>query len=148
MLILWNVAWSASLLLGLASFWGPRWFPGLRANNLALFGLPQRLCRVASCCSQLLWMMATLRDFSLDFHHVPLLCDSTSAICVANNHVLHSKIKHIDVSFHTLHDHSEKGDKNLCHIDTHRQLTDIFTKPLDQSTFAHLRGELGICFPF
>jgi hypothetical protein len=32
--------------------------------------------------------------------------------------------------------------------DTHRQLADIFTKPLDQSTFAHLQGELGVCFPF
>jgi hypothetical protein len=39
---------------------------------------------VAACyCSQLLWMMATLRDFGLDIHHVPLLCDSTSAISVA-----------------------------------------------------------------
>jgi hypothetical protein len=34
-------------------------------------------------CSQLLWMMATLWDIGLDIHHVPLLCDSTSAISVA-----------------------------------------------------------------
>jgi hypothetical protein len=27
---------------------------------------------VASCCSQLLWMMSTLQNFGLDFHHVPL----------------------------------------------------------------------------
>jgi hypothetical protein len=103
---------------------------------------------VASCCSQLLWMMATLRDFGLDFHHVPLLCDSTSAISVAKNPVLHSKTKHIDVRFHFLRDHYEKGDIDLRHVATHRQLADILTKPLDQSTFAHLRGELGVCFPF
>jgi hypothetical protein len=89
-------------------------------------------------------MMATLRDFGLDFHHVPLLCDSTSAIRVVKNHVLHSKTKHIDVHFHFLCDHSEKGDIDLRHVDTHPQLTDIFTKPLNQSTFAHLRGELGV----
>jgi hypothetical protein len=39
---------------------------------------------VAACyCSQLLWMIDTLRDFCLDIHHVPLLCDSMSAISVA-----------------------------------------------------------------
>ena len=27
----------------------------------------------AFCCSQLLWMIATLRDFGLEFHRVPLL---------------------------------------------------------------------------
>jgi hypothetical protein len=102
----------------------------------------------ASCCSQLLWMMATLRDFDLDFHHVPLLCDSTSAISVAKNLVLHSRTKHIDVRFHFLRDHYEKGDIELRYIDTTRQLADILTKPLDQKTFVHLPGELGVCFPF
>jgi hypothetical protein len=41
-----------------------------------------------------------------------------------------------------------KGDIDLHHVDTHRELADILTKSLDQSTFAHLRGELGVCFPF
>jgi hypothetical protein len=58
-------------------------------------------------------MMATLRDFGLNFHHVPLLCDSTSAISVAKNHVLHLKAKHIDVRFQFLCDHYEKGDIDL-----------------------------------
>jgi hypothetical protein len=66
----------------------------------------------------MLWMMSTLRDFGLDFHHMPLLCDSLSAITVAKNHVLYSRTKHIDVRFHFLRDHSEKGDINLCHVDT------------------------------
>jgi hypothetical protein len=72
----------------------------------------------ASCCSQLLWMIATLRDFGLQLTQVPLLCDSTSAISVAKNLVLHSKTKHIDVCFHFLHDHYKKGDIDLSHVDT------------------------------
>jgi hypothetical protein len=93
-------------------------------------------------------MMATLPDFGLDFHHVPLLCDRTSSISVAKNLVLHSRTKHIDVRFHFLRDHDEKGDIELRHIDTTRQLANILTKPLDQKTYVHLRGELGVCFPF
>ena len=71
----------------------------------------------ASCCSQLLWMIASLRDSGLEFSRVPLLCDSVSAISVAKNLDLHSKTKHIDVRFHFLH-HYVKGDIDLCHVDT------------------------------
>jgi hypothetical protein len=64
---------------------------------------------VASYWSQLLWMISTLRDFGLRFARVPLLCDSTSAISVAKNLMLHSKTKHIDVRYHFLRDYQEKG---------------------------------------
>jgi hypothetical protein len=49
--------------------------------------------------------------------------------------VLHSKTKNIEVRYHFLRDNVEKG-----------KITDIFTKPLDQASFTHLRGELGVCF--
>jgi hypothetical protein len=34
------------------------------------------------------------------------------------------------------------------YIDTKRQLADIFTKPLDSSYFADLRGEISVCHPY
>ncbi|WVZ93747.1 hypothetical protein U9M48_039704 [Paspalum notatum var. saurae] len=71
----------------------------------------------ASCCSQLLWMKATLSDFGLRFGKIPLLVDSTSTISVAKNPALHSRTKHIDVRFHFLRDHYEKGDIDLVHIE-------------------------------
>jgi hypothetical protein len=92
--------------------------------------------------------MTTLHDFGLEFSHVPLLCDSTSAISVAKNLVLHSKTKRIDVRFHFLRDHYEKSDIDLHHVDTHRQLAGTLTKPLDQVTFAHLWGGIGCLLPF
>ena len=83
-------------------------------------------------------MKATLSDFGLRFGKIPLLVESTSAISVAKNPVL----KHIDVRFHFLRDHYEKGDIDLIHLVTENQLADIFTKPLDFGAFARLRGEL------
>jgi hypothetical protein len=99
----------------------------------------------ASCCSQLLWITYTMSDFGEEYTHVPLQCDSTSAISVAKNPVLHSKTKHIEVRYHFLRDNVEKGKIALIHVHTHEQLADIFTKPLDQATFTRLRGELGVC---
>jgi hypothetical protein len=75
-----------------------------------------------------------------------LLCDRTSAITVAKNPVLHSKSKHIDVHFHFLKDHYKKGDIDICHVDTHRQLVDILTKPLI-SPLLHIWKGSWVCVP-
>ncbi|WVZ51768.1 hypothetical protein U9M48_002879 [Paspalum notatum var. saurae] len=42
-----------------------------------------------------------------------------------------TRTKHIDVRFHFLRDHYEKGDIDLVHVVTQNQLADIFTKPLE-----------------
>nr|ABA98303.2 retrotransposon protein, putative, unclassified [Oryza sativa Japonica Group] len=102
----------------------------------------------ASCCSQILWLLSTLKDYGLTFEKVPLFCDNTSAINIAKNPVQHSRTKHIDIRFHFLRDHVEKGDVELQFLDTKLQIADIFTKPLDSNLFAFLRGELGIIHPF
>jgi hypothetical protein len=86
-----------------------------------------------------------MTNFGKEYTHVPLQCDSTSAISITNNLELHSKTKHIEVRYHFLRDNVKKGKIALIHVPTHDQLVDIFTKPLDQVTFTHLRGELGVC---
>jgi hypothetical protein len=111
-----------------------------KQSSVAQSTIEAEYVAAASYCSQLLWMISTLREFSLRFARVPLLCDSTSAISVAKNLVLHSKTKHIDARYHFLRDHQEKGDIELCHVATQNQIADIFIKPLDQATFARLGG--------
>jgi hypothetical protein len=96
----------------------------------------------ASCCSQLLWITYTMSDFGEDYTHVPLQCDSTSAISVAKNPVLHSKTKNIEVRYHFLRDNVEKGKITLIHVPTYDQLADIFTKPLEIKQFTRLQGSL------
>ncbi|WVZ97918.1 hypothetical protein U9M48_043420, partial [Paspalum notatum var. saurae] len=56
---------------------------------------------------------------------------TTEADSVAKNPILHSRTKHIDVRFHFLRDHYEKGDIDLIHVVSANQLANIFTKPLE-----------------
>jgi hypothetical protein len=49
------------------------------------------------------------------------------------------------VRYPFLRDNVEKGKITLIYVPTHDQVDDIFTKPLDQSTFTRLQGELGVC---
>jgi hypothetical protein len=76
------------------------------------------------------------------------MCDSTSAISVTKNPMLHSRTEHIEVRYHFLRDNVEKGNIDLIHVPIEKQIVDILTKPLDQATFACLRGEIGVVFPF
>jgi hypothetical protein len=64
-------------------------------------------------CAQLLWMRKTLRDYGYKLSKVPLLCDNESAICMADNPVEHSRTKHIDIRYHFLRDHQQKGISKL-----------------------------------
>jgi hypothetical protein len=97
-----------------------------------------------SCCAQILWMMHTLVDFGFAFHHVPILCDNTSAINLTKNPIQHSRTKHIEIKHHFIRDHVAKGDVCINFISTDEQLADIFTKPLSTERFEYLRRCLGI----
>jgi hypothetical protein len=66
-----------------------------------------------------------MSDFGEGYTHVPLECDSISAISVAKHLVLYSTTKHIEVRYHFLRDNIEKGKIALIHVPTHDQLADI-----------------------
>jgi hypothetical protein len=96
------------------------------------------------CCAQLLWMRQTIWDFGYNLSKVPLLCDNESVIRLADNPVEHNRTNHIDIWYHFLRDHQQRGDIDVCHISTENQLADIFTKPLDEKRFCRLRSELNV----
>ncbi|GKD61865.1 retrovirus-related pol polyprotein from transposon TNT 1-94 [Tanacetum coccineum] len=98
----------------------------------------------AGCYANILWMKSQLTDYDIIYEKVPIFCDSTNAIAISNNPVLHSRTKHIDIRYHFIRDHILKGDIELHFIPTQYQLADIFTKPLDEPTFKRLIVELGM----
>ena len=89
-------------------------------------------------------MTQTLKDYGINFKHVPLLCGNESAIKIAHNPVQHSRTKHIEVRQNFIRDHVAKGDIKHKHVRIDKKLADIFTKPLDEKVFFRLRGELNI----
>jgi hypothetical protein len=88
-----------------------------------------------------------MSDYGVAYKSVPLMCDSSSAICLTHNPVFHGRAKHIKVRHYFLRDYVEKREIEMKFIDTERQLADIFTKPLISSHFAFLRGSLVFAIP-
>jgi len=115
-----------------------------KQNFVALSTAEAEYIAGGACCAQILYMKQTLLDFGVKLDRIPLLCDNESAVKIAKNPVQHSPTKHIDIHHHFLRDHEAKGDISLQGVRSEEQLADIFTKPLDESTFVGLRNELNV----
>ncbi|GJX51831.1 retrovirus-related pol polyprotein from transposon TNT 1-94 [Tanacetum coccineum] len=99
---------------------------------------------VSGCCAQVLWMRTQLTDYSFFYDKVPIYCDSKSAIAISCNPVQHTRTKHIDVRYHFIKDHVEKGSIELYFVSTEFQLADLFTKSLPEARFKFLVEKLGM----
>ena len=119
------------------------WF-SRKQNSVSLSTAEAEYITVGSCCAQALWMQQTLRDYGVSLSKTPILCDNTSAISLSKNPIQHFRTKYIEIRYHFIRDHVQKGDICLDFVSTENQLADIFTKPLGGERFCKLRGELGI----
>lgn len=122
------------------------WF-SKKQTSVALSTTEAKYVAAGSYCAQILWMKQQLIDYGVYLDHIPIKCDNTSAINLTKNPVMHSRTKHIEIRHHFIRDHIQSGDVVIEHIDTSKQLADIFTKPLNKESFFFIIRELGIIDP-
>ena len=119
-----------------------------KQNTVALSTVEAEYVTLGSYCIQNLWMKQQLRDFAIKDSSVIIKCDNTSVINLTKNSILYSRAKHIEIKHHFIRDHVHNGDVNIQFIDFKNQLADIFTKPLEKSSFEFIRNKLCITYPF
>nr|GEU85372.1 retrovirus-related Pol polyprotein from transposon TNT 1-94 [Tanacetum cinerariifolium] len=109
-----------------------------KQNCVSISTAESEYVAVYSCCGQVLWMRTQLTDYGFSYDKVPIYCDSKSAIAISCNLVSHTRTKHIDVRYHFIKDHVEKGTIELYFVSTEYQLADLFTKSLPEARFKFL----------
>ncbi|GJY23396.1 retrovirus-related pol polyprotein from transposon TNT 1-94 [Tanacetum coccineum] len=97
-----------------------------------------------ACCAQVIWMQIQLLDYGYKYNRIPMYYDSKSAIAISCNPVQHSRTKHIDIQYHFIKEHFEKGMMELYFVGTEYQLTDLFTKALSKELFEYLVHHIGM----
>ena len=75
-------------------------------------------------------MKYTLFNYDLYYDHIKIFSENTSTIHMAKNTNQYSKTKHIEIWYHFLRDHYEKGDIEIDYISTTFKLTNIFLSHL------------------
>ncbi|GJX88465.1 retrovirus-related pol polyprotein from transposon TNT 1-94 [Tanacetum coccineum] len=93
---------------------------------------------LSACCAQVIWMRTQLLDYGYKYNRIPMYYDSKSAIAISCNPIQHSKTKHIDIRYHFIKEHVEKGTVEIYFVGTEYQLADLFTKALPKERFEYL----------
>ncbi|GJZ91562.1 hypothetical protein Tco_0663489 [Tanacetum coccineum] len=93
---------------------------------------------LSACCAQVIWMRTQLLDYGYKYNRILMYYDSKSVIAISCNPVQHSKTKHIDIWYHFIKEHVEKGTVEIYFVGTEYQLTDLFTKALPKERFEYL----------
>ena len=60
-----------------------------------------------------------------------MLCDSQSALALAENPEFHQRTKHIDIKYHYIRKEIAKGHLDMWYIPTKENAADGLTKPLN-----------------
>ncbi|KAI3691360.1 hypothetical protein L2E82_49707 [Cichorium intybus] len=118
-----------------------------KQNCVALSSAEAEYVAASTCCSQVLWMKTQLMDYGYRFLHVPIYCDSKSAIAISHNPIQHSMTKHIDLRYHFIKDQILEGNIELYLIPTDEQVAHVFTKALDSTKFNNFLDKLGMLNP-
>ncbi|GJW78965.1 hypothetical protein Tco_0140647 [Tanacetum coccineum] len=66
-----------------------------------------------------------------------------NAIAISCNPVQHSRTKHINIRYHFIKEHVEKGTTELYFVGMEYQLADLFTKALPKKRFEFLVHKIG-----
>ncbi|GKD92004.1 hypothetical protein Tco_1371841 [Tanacetum coccineum] len=99
---------------------------------------------LSACCAQVIWMRTQLLDYGFCFNKIPIYCDSKSEIAISCNPVQYSRTKHINIRYHFIKEHIEKGTIELYFVRTEYQLADLFTKAFPKERFEFLVHKIGM----
>jgi len=99
----------------------------------------------SDAAKEVAWLHTLLHE--LDFTQpsaTPLLCDNTGGITLSEDVSYHAKVKHIDISMHSIRERVARGQIKLHYVKSMNNAADIFTKSLPCKDFEHLRTCLGL----
>jgi hypothetical protein len=125
-------------------------------NNLVTWSSQKQKCVATSSCEaeyiaasnatcQGIWLSRLLGEMEgTEPSMFKLLIDNKSAIALAKNPVHHDRSEHIDIKYHSIREHIEKGRVEVAYVRTHDQLADILTKALGRVRFIEMRQKLGV----
>ena len=109
------------------------WF-SKKQKSVALSSVEVEYMAVSLASCEAIWlckMLVSLFDSQLDA--IVINYDNQSCMKLTENPVFHNWSKHIEIRYHFIHDHVQKGVVKLQYLPTDEQVADILTKSLGKS---------------
>ncbi|PLW13919.1 hypothetical protein PCANC_20278 [Puccinia coronata f. sp. avenae] len=100
---------------------------------------------MSDACKEGLWLRHILRELKLiPSTFIPLHVDNAGAEALSKNPEHHSRMKHINASFHFIRDCVKKTKIQVLHVSTKDMMADMLTKPLSRVLLQSHRSVFGV----
>ena len=103
---------------------------------------------LADTISELLWIKMALSELKVPITgEIEIHIDNDAAKSMAENPVNHERTKHIDTAFHFIREVVEAKVVSLYHVNTKKNIADLFTKAVCRTDFhRHVDNLVGSSF--
>ncbi|KAG8491907.1 hypothetical protein CXB51_015260 [Gossypium anomalum] len=100
---------------------------------------------LAHVTAEMVWLQSLLSELGVSVPGKALIwCDSSAAVAVAGNPVMHSKFKHVELDLFFVREKVAQGVFQVGHVPSHDQVADVLTKPLSTGVFHKFRDQLRV----
>ncbi len=87
---------------------------------------------MSEATQEALWLKTILSELGMPQKHFSMCGDNLSCMQIIKNPTSHHWSKHIDVRYHFIRDHFQRGDINLQCIESNMLCADFMTKGVDR----------------
>jgi hypothetical protein len=93
-----------------------------------------------------LWLGNFIKEvIDQDINPIKINSDNQGAIALSKDNKFHARMKHIDVTYHFVHENVQDGKVIFNFVSGTENVADILTKPLPRPQFIQCCTNLGLC---
>ena len=113
--------------------------------TISLSSIEAEYKALCSTTYEAIWLRRILEDVG-EAREEPTVnrWDNQSNIKLANNHVCHARLKHIDTQYHFVREKVQSKEIDLIYCNTNENVADIFTKILWKTKFEICKSQLCV----
>ena len=118
-----------------------------RQKTAALSTCEAEYMAATEATKEAVWLKGLINELNLPnlaVVSVPLMIDNNAALKLTKNAEFHGRTKHINIRYHFIREHVEKGNIDPQRIDTKDNVADILTKPLPRPAFENALRTMGM----
>lgn len=114
-------------------------------KSISISTMQAELIACSAACRETQWLRLLLIELGFNITSpIDVFCDNTATVQTIKNPVMHSGVKHVDISHLYARELQDQDIIKIQHVRTNDQISDILTKALPEKQFNYLRTKIGV----
>jgi hypothetical protein len=116
-----------------------------KKKSVALSSVEAEYMAASQASCEAIWLRKLLTGlFGQELGPTMIYCDNQNCLKLTKNLVFHDRSKHIEIRYHFIRDHVQRGAVKLEYVSTDEQVAHILTKSLPRGKHVYFRDKMGV----